>query len=189
MPVKPTAPKHTTEDLGDKLIISIPGLEKNWFLTFLLWFWLIFLMGVALYLSIKMFDTPSPFIRMLMSISIILMAVFGFVIYRIARDPTGKEIIEVTRQSIKIDWVVFGHHSPTDFLAEHIKDLRVSSSNVNHQLLIGMIYYFSSPSGLQVGPLVFDYGAQTFRFGSGIDEAEAKIILAKIQQKFPQYKN
>jgi hypothetical protein len=39
------------------------------------------------------------------------------------------------------------------------------------------------------GSLAFDYGARTFRFGTSIDEAEAKQIVAEIQQKFPQYKN
>jgi hypothetical protein len=40
-----------------------------------------------------------------------------------------------------------------------------------------------------MGSIAFDYGARTFRFGSGVDEAEAKQILAEIQQKYPQYKN
>ncbi len=43
--------------------------------------------------------------------------------------------------------------------------------------------------GNSVGTLAFDYGAKTFRFGAGIDEAEAKQIVAEIQNKFPQYRS
>ena len=35
---------------------------------------------------------------------------------------------------------------------------------------------------------VQDDGAQTFRFGAGVDEAEAKHILEKITARFPQYR-
>ena len=36
--------------------------------------------------------------------------------------------------------------------------------------------------------LAFDYGAQTFRFGAGVDDAEARRILEKITARFPQYR-
>ena len=37
------------------------------------------------------------------------------------------------------------------------------------------------------GVIAFDYGAKTFRFGSGLDEAEAKMILIEIAQRYPHY--
>jgi hypothetical protein len=42
--------------------------------------------------------------------------------------------------------------------------------------------------GMSGGLIAFDYGAQTFRFGAGVDEAEAKHILEKITARFPQYR-
>ncbi len=39
------------------------------------------------------------------------------------------------------------------------------------------------------GLIAFDYGARTFRIGSGVDEAEAKQVILIIQQRFPQYRN
>ncbi len=41
--------------------------------------------------------------------------------------------------------------------------------------------------GVGQGIITFDYGAKTFRFGSGLDEAEAKMILSEITQRYPQY--
>ena len=35
----------------------------------------------------------------------------------------------------------------------------------------------SSASGFGDGNLAFDYGARTYRFGFGLDEAEAKLLL------------
>jgi hypothetical protein len=35
--------------------------------------------------------------------------------------------------------------------------------------------------------IAFDYGARTFHFASGIDEAEAKQILQKIVTRYPRY--
>ena len=40
--------------------------------------------------------------------------------------------------------------------------------------------------GMRSGPLAFDYGAKTIRFGSGVDEAEARVILASIRTRFPE---
>ena len=190
MPVKPSPQKHISEDLGDKLVISIPDSRLREELVLLSWFWLIVLIGTGLYIGVKIFDTPSPIIRMLAFLAILLLAVFGIPIYRfLRRDPTSKEFIETTAQNVKVGRIVFGRRSQKDFLAEHIKGLRVSSSNVSPSLVLWLYYYFSLPDRLQVGSLVFDYGAQTFRFGTSIDEAEAKQIVEEIQQKFPQYKN
>jgi hypothetical protein len=36
------------------------------------------------------------------------------------------------------------------------------------------------------GPLAFDYGARTVRFGAGIDEAEARMIVDSIRTRFPE---
>jgi hypothetical protein len=36
------------------------------------------------------------------------------------------------------------------------------------------------------GALAFDYGAQTIRIGTGIDEAEASMLIDVIARRFPQ---
>ncbi len=45
----------------------------------------------------------------------------------------------------------------------------------------------SAWAAMTTGQLAFDYGARTIRFGEA-DEAVAKMILAEIQQLFPQYR-
>jgi len=39
--------------------------------------------------------------------------------------------------------------------------------------------------GLTGGHIAFDYGAKTYRFGAGVDEAEAKQIVKQIVDRYP----
>ena len=41
------------------------------------------------------------------------------------------------------------------------------------------------PFGYSGGRMAFDYGAQTVHFGSGVDTAEAKYLIAKIAAAKP----
>ena len=38
--------------------------------------------------------------------------------------------------------------------------------------------------GVGGGVLAFDYGARTYRFGAGLDEAEAKQVVIAIKQRY-----
>jgi phage shock protein PspC (stress-responsive transcriptional regulator) len=194
MPVKPPAPKHKTEDLGNKLIISIPNM-KLWFLIIYFGFCLIFLaFGDFVVLGILIFNrngwdkTTIPF---LVLVAVFLTIAGGFMIYSLAWQISGKEVIEITTQSITIRKVSLGPSFPKEYSANYIKELRVSSSNMNtnHLMLIWAYGYTPPWQNYNIGSLAFDYGARTFRFGSSVDEAEAKQIVAEIEQKYPQYRN
>lgn len=80
---------------------------------------------------------------------------------------TNKEIIQISEQNIVVSLKSRIFNRTRCYLAKDIKDLRVSS--------------YAGKS------IAFDYGARTVRFGLGLDEAEAKQILAAIQKKFPVY--
>ena len=46
---------------------------------------------------------------------------------------------------------------------------------------------FSDPyQGMFSGTIAFDYGARTVRLGSGIDEAEAHMIIESLRMRFPE---
>jgi type VI protein secretion system component VasK len=192
MPVQPPAPKHQIEDLGEKLIISIPS-SKYWFITAFLGFWLIFwLAGELLILGALILDgTEAPPIAILLIWLVIWTATGGLMVSQFAWQVSGKEVVEVRTQSIKISQVCLGIHPSKEYLASHIKDLRVSSSNMNlNHPMLQWTYFYNLPwYHNMAGSLAFDYGSRTFRFGMSIDEAEAKQIIAEIQQKFPQYRS
>jgi hypothetical protein len=183
MPVKPPASKHTSVDQGNKLIILIPSL-KNWFWTFYSVFsiivWAFFEYGVLSILIFNRNEWDKTFIPALVFAALFLTVAGGFVIYNFAWQVAGKEVVEVTIQSIIIRRVALMLGFPKEYSADHIRELRVSSSN--------MRWYVPGQHNV-FGTLAFDYDARTRRFGSGVDEAEARQILAEIQQKYPQYKN
>ena len=69
-PVKPLAPRHYSEDVGNKLVITIPS-RKNWFIIIFLGIWLTgwtfggIMAGGSIIVSIinnSKFDGPFPFI-------------------------------------------------------------------------------------------------------------------------------
>ena len=109
----------------------------------------------------------------------------AFAIFTFLWQIVGREEIEVAAYSITSSQVVLFFRRSKEYSSEHIKDLRTSPMGMNemHNWSRSLVIY-----GIGGGILVFDYGAGTIRFGSGIDEAEGKQIIAEIQQKYPQYK-
>jgi hypothetical protein len=39
---------------------------------------------------------------------------------------------------------------------------------------------------MSAGMLAFDYGCKTFRFGAGVEEAEARVILQRLKSRWPK---
>ncbi len=188
MPIKPYSARHTTDDLGDTLRINIPS-QKQWFLILFMGFWLIGwafgeISTLGMLFGGQGFGGQGPF----------MIAWLGgwtiggaWAIYILAWQLFGKEVIEISNQAIITNRVVFGLGFPKEYSVEHIKVLRISA-NVNANDMFGWsragrLY------GLSGGLIAFDYGSKTINFGSGIDEAEAKQILAEITQRFPQYRS
>ena len=85
----------------------------------------------------------------------------------------GKEFIRVTPDRIAIRRSVWSHGAEKQYEAAHISGWR---------LLIERRSWWSEDDspGPGDGPLVFDYGDRTVRFGIGLRDEEAAEILATI---------
>jgi len=86
----------------------------------------------------------------------------------------GKEFVRVTPTMIGIRRSVWSHGVERQYQAAHISGLR---------LVIERRSWWSeddSPSPGNQGPLVFDYGERTVRFGNGLRDEEAAEILGEI---------
>lgn len=196
--VQPDPPRHKIEDLGNSLRIIIPS-RRNWFTVFLLIVvWLLIgsmIVGPAI-------STIGLFIRSVLqesdggvnvgflivqtlNFSLVIMFISIFALPILLWQLAGNEVVEADSQSIKVRRQILGFGLSKEYLAEHMKDLRASSITPQHSR-----YGWSRSSfgDSNFGSIAFDYGARTFRFGSGVDEAEAKQIIAAIQQHFPQYR-
>lgn len=176
------------EDLGDKLTLWIP-VQRIYPLIIVLggWSFLWLCLGTLFLFSVNSSNQKGEFDPSLILTGIIPWFIVGaLLVYMLARQFFGKEKIEVTNQSIKISQNVLGINFPKEYLAEHIKNLdlaRVSLSDLTSWGRNAILWDFG------VGLISFDYGAKTIKFAGGIFDAEAKQIIAEIQQRFPQYKN
>lgn len=180
----PSLPRHTMVDYGNRMQISIPS-HKHWFVFIFLPLWLT---GWA-------FGEITVIHQLLTKDFNTFLLVWltgwtfggGFAILMLLWQIAGKEIIEVSGQSIILTKTIFNLGFPKEYSAGYIKDLRISIviANDNNQWgrNNGYNYYTGNSK------LAFDYGAKTIRFGNGIDEAEAKYILNIILQRYQQYKN
>jgi hypothetical protein len=185
MPVKPLAPRHTTKDFGDKLVIWVPNrINKPVFIIVSAWALPLICIGVFFLLSGISHAKPDN--SGLSSLLIPWIMVAAFFLFFLSWQFFGKEEIEISDRSIKISPNIFGIRFPKEYLAEHIQSLglaRVSQSDLTTWGRASIIW------NLRIGNISFDYGARTYKFAGGVFDAEAKQIIAEIQQKYPQYKN
>jgi len=189
MLVKPIAPRHYSENIGDRLVISIPS-RKNWFVIIFTGVWLIFwafgeiFVGWIVLQGITSPNFEGPVLFILLWVTAWTIG-GAFAIYTFFWQLVGREEIEVTPNSITISQIVFAFRRSKAYASEHIRDLRTSPMGLHemHSWNRAWVFY-----GIAGGIIAFDYGAGTIRFGGGIDEAEGKQIIAEIQQNYPQYK-
>ena len=199
MPAKiilPTAPRYVAVQAGDSLRVTLPS-RKHWLLlivnSLMILVWMpIFVIaggfgGVAVLESALIRHAPVSFILFGLGFFILWFGLLGAIsltaLYTVLWNLAGREVIEVSRQSIRIKRVVPGWARTKEYLAEHIRDLRVSPQSLpslyrQPNILFGR--------GMEYGQMAFDYGARTVRFADA-DEAEIKMILAEILRQFPQY--
>lgn len=212
--IQPPQPRCTIENPSSSLIITIPS-RKHWLLFFnaallfvswvmveiMLGFFVVNLALVSLADLLGWFgssssDTATGTVVLVGTISC-LFTFFGVctlsglvvLIYPLWL-LTGVERIEVEAQSLTVQhfmlkMIKLGRRRT--YLAEHIKDLRVVSTGNYFWWWRGAYFWGPYSWGLTSGPIAFDYGAKTFHYGGGVDEAEAKTIVKAIHERFPQY--
>jgi hypothetical protein len=200
VPVVPPTPRFKTETLDSNITrITIPS-RKNWFAIFFLGFWLFgwaigefavlgFLAFFAFALVFgKSTETSLSFagfggLYMLVWLGVLTVG-GGFVLYNWLWQIAGKEVIDISSTGITIANKIFSFSRPKEYNAQYIKELRVSQPINSMWSPWGRT---KQVWGTGQGIIAFDYGAKTVRFGSGFDEAEAKMILSEITSRYPQY--
>lgn len=103
-----------------------------------------------------------------------------FAIYAWLWQVMGKEIITVHGQTFttRRDIGGFGFDKEYDLL--QMRDLRVGQVGFNPLEFSSSLQLW----GVGGGVIAFDYGARTYRFGAGLDEAEAKQAVTAIKQRY-----
>lgn len=194
-----SSPHFQLQEQANTLVVVLP-VRKNWHHIFYTGGFAFGLYPLALLLCGLLFATftdrvdefspPSSTLEVLQGLWAFfifgLMGVLGWLGFqRIVWQFFGREIVTLTPQAIKIGTEVLGFRRSREYASEHIKHLRTFvSERGRFEWDIGAVLW-NRVQGL----IGFDYGTKTVRFGSSLDLAEAKQILAAIQQRFPQYRN
>ena len=195
--VVPPKPIHTSEIVNDEIVVTIP-VKKRWFeIIWFLWcfiivtpllyyfgklVFLLLLFSAGLYGDVSSFDVgdttnlPSAIGVLLIPVAIFLLTEL-MVIYSLLWRFVGKEIVSANKDLLVVTRKLFGWKSYKAYQTSEISALRISRPT---DRWTEMFSGFRRILGL-AGTIAFDYGAKTFRFGDGLDEAEGRQIIKKIQ--------
>jgi len=174
--------RYTAYDLGDILKIIISS-KKQWFFILYMIFWIILWATVEFYVLLNFSNQLTDFGPIIIpwfggwTISIIL------IIYILTWKLFGKEVIEISYKSIRINRVIFGFGIPKEYPSENIKYLCVTNKEISRWPRKRQL------CDLSIGIIAFNFGSKIIYFGSGIDETDAKQIIEEINQRFPQYRS
>lgn len=182
--ILPESMRSTITEDADGLRIIVP-IKRNIFLLGFLSLWLCgWFAGesAAVYqlLSGKMPVAGQSFLMVWLA-----MWTFGggFAIYAWLNIATGREVIHVTKSELVIRREVLGIARPKEYDMAHVAALRTSPGIVFNPMDFksGLAFW-----GISGGAIAFDYGAKTYHFGRGLEEAEARQIVSVIHKWLEQ---
>ena len=182
--VKLQGPRHTTTETGDSLTIRIPS-RRNILLVAFLTLWLCgWLAGeIAAPTTFLTGAQKDPGAVAFVVLWLCFWTAGGAAaIYVWLWQLKGCEVVTLSPAALSLKRELFGLGRTKHYDATEIHNLRVSPRTYNP---------FDFQSGLAMwgvggGVLAFDYGSKTYRFASGVEEAEARAILQKIGGRAPR---
>ena len=172
--IEPPKPRSTMEESPGELRIVIPA-RANPFLLFFIGLWILMMA-----FGFIMMATDSRVPReqgppVLMFLPFLL--VFGSIAASIFLwNAFGRELILVKDKTLTLRGELLGLGRSREFDLTQVKNLRPAPPSALPEWFAS----FQRFPGFSAKTILFDYGAKTFRFGSGIDEPEARRIIEAI---------
>ncbi len=192
---KPYEGRAKVEDTLRAINIEIP-VKRNMFVFLFLSFWLcawlfgelmvlVMLLATVMHVSIDGIENVGllSFDFLFLSIWFLGWTVGGlFALKNWLWLFKGKEIIQLDREELSID-TKFSMFSPKkSYYTKEIKNLQINQQS-NSFPFFGAVSNLSMIGSKNFGAIKFDYGFKTIHFAAGLDEAEARYILEKINNK------
>jgi hypothetical protein len=180
--VQPPGPRHTAEDDGTTLTITIPA-RRNAFLVAFIGLWLCgWILGEITGL-VGMFGARKQPGGIFVLVWLCGWTIGGaFALYVWMWMVRGREIVRLSPTALMIKRDIFGAGRTRNYDITKVARLRLAPLIYNpFDWQRSMAFW-----GLGGGPIAFDYGYSTVRFGSGLDEAEAAKISQRVRARFPQ---
>jgi hypothetical protein len=105
----------------------------------------------------------------------------AFAVLALAWSLAGQEVVTLRPSSMVIARRLFGLGRGREYGIADIANLRVAPEGLNpFDFRSGMRFW-----GFGGGPIAFDHGASTIRFGASLEEAEAAALVQRLAQRHP----
>src|ERR1700719_1961236 len=164
------------------LRISIPA-SRNWFVVLFVGFWMCgWLFGECAVIKTLITGKAGSANLFLVGWLGAWTVGGGYAGYYWLWNVLGKELIVLGEPSLAIRSDVLGFGRVREFDLAEVRDLRVDSASSG----LAKLGWGSSGQmpGASAGTIAFDYGAKTFHFGSGLDESEARQLIARLNTRY-----
>jgi len=181
MRVAPPAPRSTIVETSEGLQISIPA-RRHVFLMLFLPVWLVgwtFGEVLAARALIPLWRTENSGVMFLGAWLVAWTLGGGLALVSLLWMFAGREVIGLRPNLLQTRNDLWGFGRSKEYDLGHVRNLRVASQSWNPYDWRGG---WLDPR-IQSGSIAFDYGSQTIRIGSGIDEAEARAIVNQLKSR------
>lgn len=179
--IRPSDSRITITDTLEGLRIVIPC-SRSWFVICFLGFWICGWAVAEFMVSSQFLRGDAPPER-----ELFMLAWFGvwtvgglLAIYAWLWQVMGKEIVTVHGQIFRTRRDIGGFGFDKEYALVEMRDLRTTPIRFNPLDLSSSLQLW----GVGGGIIAFDYGVRTYRFGAGLDEAEAKEVVTAIKQRY-----
>ena len=181
--VAPARMRSTISEESGVVLVTIPA-RRSWFLGLFLLVWLcgwavgeLVALRELLGMGVSRRPPPVPFLLLGLAGWTVggALAVYGWI-----WNAFGREVVELDGRALTLRWEPIGLPPRKQYDLLHVRNLRIVPFDES------LWSRGNSFGWTRAGPLAFDYGAKTIRFGAGIDEAEARMVLDSIRVRFPE---
>ncbi|HUU53896.1 MAG TPA: hypothetical protein VMY87_03160 [Armatimonadota bacterium] len=182
--IQPTPPRATLTDEPEGLRITIPAC-RHWGLIVFLGIWLCgWAIGeIAVPLTFLRYAAPWG-LRAFILVWLLLWTVIGLSLgYVWIWTVSGREVLLVDGKDLGVSRRSWISGRTRRFPMAEIGGLRVDPMPLYP--FFEWWRFTASLWAVTGGHIRFDYAAKTYRLGRGIDEAEAKMVVSRILERFP----
>jgi hypothetical protein len=178
---QPADSRITIVDTSQGLRIVMPC-RRSWFVILFLGFWICGWAVGEVTVSRQFLQGDAPPDGEVFMLTWLGVWTIGglFAIYAWLWQMVGKEILTVHGQKFRTRRDIAGVGFDKDYDLVQMRDLRMQLSGFSPIDLSSSLQLW----GVGGGVIAFDYGARTYRFGAGLDEAEAKQVVTAIKQRY-----
>lgn len=178
---QPTDSRISIADTAEGLRIVMPC-RRSWFVICFLAFWLCGWAVAEVMVANQFLKGDSP-----PEGEWFMLAWFGvwtvggvIAIYAWLWQMMGKEILTVRGQMFKLRRDIGGFGFDKEYSLIQLRDLRVRPVETNSLEFSSSFQLW----GVGGGAVAFNHGERMYRFGAGLDEAEANQVVTAIKQRF-----